>query len=82
MRTVLTTAVVIALTHTAVDAQETREIRRGQSIPGMLAADSEHRYAIELGANTFVQNLFNGAALVLAVALSQLVRGRQEQSLT
>jgi ribose transport system permease protein len=35
-----------------------------------------------LGANTFVQNLFNGAALVLAVALSQLVRGRQEQSLT
>ncbi len=54
MRTVLTTAVVIALTHTAVDAQETREIRRGQSIPGMLAADSEHRYAIELGANTFV----------------------------
>ena len=35
-----------------------------------------------LGADTFVQNLFNGAALVLAVALSQLVRGRQEQSLT
>jgi ribose transport system permease protein len=35
-----------------------------------------------LGADTFVQNLFNGSALVLAVALSQLVRGRQEQGLT
>ena len=35
-----------------------------------------------LGANTFVQNLFNGAALVMAVTLSQLVRGRPEQNLT
>lgn len=35
-----------------------------------------------LGADTFVQNLFNGAALLVAVSLSQLVRGRQEQSLT
>ena len=35
-----------------------------------------------LGIETFVQNLFYGGALVLAVALSQLVRGRREQSLT
>jgi ribose transport system permease protein len=31
-----------------------------------------------LGINTFVQDLFYGGALVVAVALSQLVRGREE----
>ena len=31
-----------------------------------------------IGINTFVQDLFYGGALVIAVALSQLVRGRQE----
>ena len=31
-----------------------------------------------LGVNTFVQDLFYGGALVIAVALSQLVRGREE----
>jgi ribose transport system permease protein len=30
-----------------------------------------------LGIDTFVQNLFYGGALVLAVAASQLVRNRQ-----
>ena len=35
-----------------------------------------------LGVDTFVQNLFNGAALILAVSASQLVRGRKEQGLT
>jgi ribose transport system permease protein len=35
-----------------------------------------------LGIDRFVQNIFNGGALILAVALSQLVRGRQEQGLT
>ena len=35
-----------------------------------------------LGVDTFVQNTFNGGALILAVAASQLVRGRQEQGLT
>jgi ribose transport system permease protein len=35
-----------------------------------------------LGVDTFVQNLFNGAALLLAVSASQLVRGRKEQGLT
>ena len=35
-----------------------------------------------LGVDTFVQNMFNGAALILAVSLSQLVRGRKEQGLT
>lgn len=33
-----------------------------------------------LGISTFVQNLFYGAALVIAVTLSQLVRGRQERA--
>lgn len=32
-----------------------------------------------LGANTYVQNLFYGGALVIAVSLSQLVRNRQPQ---
>ncbi|NGP17020.1 ABC transporter permease [Devosia aurantiaca] len=32
-----------------------------------------------LGISTFVQDLFYGGALVIAVCLSQLVRGRQEQ---
>jgi len=32
-----------------------------------------------LGIDTFVQNLFYGGALVLAVALSQLVRKREAQ---
>ncbi len=32
-----------------------------------------------LGVNSFVQDMFYGGALVLAVTLSQLVRGRQEQ---
>jgi ribose transport system permease protein len=32
-----------------------------------------------LGISTFVQDLFYGGALVMAVCLSQLVRGRQEQ---
>lgn len=32
-----------------------------------------------LGIQTFVQNLFYGGALILAVALSQLVRGREER---
>jgi ribose transport system permease protein len=31
-----------------------------------------------LGISTFVQDLFYGGALVVAVALSQLVRGREE----
>ncbi len=35
-----------------------------------------------LGIQTFVQNLFYGGALVLAVALSQLVRKRQPQDFT
>jgi ribose transport system permease protein len=35
-----------------------------------------------LGVDTFVQNLFNGAALLLAVSASQMVRGRKEQDLT
>lgn len=33
-----------------------------------------------LGAQAYVQNLFYGGALVVAVALSQIVRGRQAQS--
>lgn len=33
-----------------------------------------------LGISTFVQELFYGGALVVAVILSQLVRGRQEQT--
>lgn len=33
-----------------------------------------------LGISTFVQDLFYGAALVIAVTLSQLVRGRQERA--
>jgi ribose transport system permease protein len=32
-----------------------------------------------LGVSTFVQDIFYGGALVLAVTLSQLVRGREEQ---
>ncbi len=32
-----------------------------------------------LGVNSFVQDMFYGGALVLAVTLSQLVRGREEQ---
>ena len=32
-----------------------------------------------LGIDTFVQDLFYGGALVLAVTLSQLVRGREER---
>jgi hypothetical protein len=32
--------------------------------------------------DTFVQNIFNGAALIIAVSASQLVRGRQEQGIT
>ena len=35
-----------------------------------------------LGVDTFVQNMFNGAALVIAVSASQLVRGREEQGIT
>lgn len=35
---------------------------------------------IFLGASSFIQDIFYGGALVLAVALSQLVRGRQEQN--
>jgi ribose transport system permease protein len=35
-----------------------------------------------LGVDTFVQNMFNGAALVVAVSASQLVRGREEQGIT
>ena len=35
-----------------------------------------------LGVDTFVQNIFNGAALIVAVSASQLVRGRQEQGIT
>jgi ribose transport system permease protein len=31
-----------------------------------------------MGISSFVQDLFYGGALVLAVALSQLVRGREE----
>jgi ribose transport system permease protein len=34
-----------------------------------------------LGVQTFVQNLFYGAALVLAVVLSQLARGRKQTQL-
>ena len=32
-----------------------------------------------LGLSTYVQNLFYGGALIVAVALSQLVRGREER---
>ncbi|HEY4040282.1 MAG TPA: hypothetical protein VGM32_00390 [Rhodopila sp.] len=35
-----------------------------------------------LGIQAFVQNLFDGGALVLAVALSPLVRKRQPQDFT
>lgn len=35
---------------------------------------------IFLGMSSFIQDIFYGGALVLAVALSQLVRGRQEQN--
>ena len=35
---------------------------------------------IFLGFGSFIQDMFYGGALVLAVALSQIVRGRQEQS--
>ena len=34
---------------------------------------------IFMGVSTFVQDMFYGGALILAVTLSQLVRGRQEQ---
>jgi ribose transport system permease protein len=32
-----------------------------------------------LGVSSFVQDMFYGGALVLAVTLSQIVRGREEQ---
>jgi ribose transport system permease protein len=35
-----------------------------------------------LGVDTFVQNIFNGAAMIVAVSASQLVRGREEQGIT
>ena len=35
-----------------------------------------------MGISSFVQDLFYGGALVLAVALSQLVRGREKSSLS
>jgi ribose transport system permease protein len=34
-----------------------------------------------LGVDTFVQNMFNGGALIVAVSASQLVRGREEQGI-
>jgi len=34
-----------------------------------------------LGVDTFVQNIFNGGALIVAVSASQLVRGREEQGI-
>jgi ribose transport system permease protein len=33
-----------------------------------------------LGISTFVQDLFYGGALVVAVTLSQIVRGREERA--
>ena len=46
--------------------------RAGVSAASMLAF-------LFLGVSSFVQDMFYGGALVLAVTLSQLVRGREEQ---
>lgn len=35
-------------------AQEERAIRRGETVPGTLASDAKHRYALDLDAKTFV----------------------------
>ncbi len=54
MRLILTATVLFLIASLPAEAQETRNIRRGQSISGTLAPDSKHRYAIELPENTFV----------------------------
>ena len=54
MRSPLTSFLLLTLLSTTVFAQETQDVRRGQSIPGTLASDSEHRFALSLDENTFV----------------------------
>lgn len=50
-------------------AQETRYIRLGQSIPGTLTADAEHQYAFDLGANTFVYGQANQLTVDVIVTI-------------
>lgn len=54
MRSILTSIVLLALLSTTAFAQEVRDIRRGQSIPGTLASDAKHRFAVSLDEDTFV----------------------------
>lgn len=69
MKSVLISAVAIALTAVAAPAQETRDIRRGQSISGTLASDSEHRFAIDLNEDTFVYGAVDQLTVDVAVTI-------------
>ncbi len=54
MRHALFATLLLLLMATSALGQEQQDIRRGESVSGTLASDSEHRYVIELNENTFV----------------------------
>ena len=53
-RSRLSLAVALFAFSPSLFAQDTREVRRGQSIEATLASDSDHRYTIDLDADTYV----------------------------
>ena len=54
MKSVATSLVFSILVVSHGLAQEPTQIRVGESVPGSLMSDSEHRYTIDLNENTFV----------------------------
>jgi CubicO group peptidase (beta-lactamase class C family) len=67
MNSVLTCLVFTVSLATVSVAQESREVRRGESIPGTLTADGEHRFRIELNANTLVYGEVNQVTVDVVV---------------
>ena len=69
MRSVTISALAIALLASTASAQDERAIRRGDQIPGALASNSEHRFAITLDANSFVYGLVDQLTVDVVVTI-------------
>jgi len=69
MRSLFSFFVLLAFVSTVAFAQEVRDIRQGQSIPGKLASDSQHRFALTLDEDTFVYGEVNQISVDVVVTV-------------
>jgi len=69
MRSVLTAVALSIICASLAVAQETQPIRRGQPVSATLASDSDHRYTIDVGEETFVFGHVNQLTVDVVVTI-------------